>query len=279
MNQGNEKPPKFLYRYLPMDEYTICIFRDNKLHFRNPNKFNDPFDCRALLTSERDLSEEEYAKFLMTCERDSKRRELTCGEKESCKRDAREQFGNTDKKRLMSRINDIIKEELPKSISEFRVLCLSENYNDILMWSHYADGHGGLVLQFDREALSKNFRLFKVCYPPDKSYPSIKDFNERGGTHVFLITKASQWIYEKEWRILMHIEKGDNREGDGKVYKIEKGLITGIILGCAMQPPKEEKIRRWIHEYQSQPITSIYKAIKDEGFYNIKTDPEINEYN
>lgn len=282
MNQKNITPPKFLYRYfsfsIDKDTYTKSIFEHNELYFRNPNKFNDPFDCKALLTLERDWNQEEYIKFVMNNARDSKGGDLDNEEKQWYKEEAINAFINLDRNQLSRKFNKIIKKGLAKSINEIRILCLSEKYNDILMWSHYADGHRGFVLQFDTEALLQNFkqRPQKVFYPPVESYPSIKDFNERDCTHMFLITKSSQWEYEEEWRILMHIEDKDNPNEEGKVYKFEKSLIAGIILGCEMKDPKKEKISEWIREYH--PQVKIYDAIKDENFYNIKTAPEINEY-
>ena len=278
MNQKNKKLPKFLYRYFSRDKYTERIFKHNKLYFRNPNKFNDPFDCKALLTLERDWNQEEYIKFVMNNAIDSIGRNLDNEEKQLYKESAIKVFKNSDKNQLSRNINNTIKECLYKSINEFRILCLSRNYNDILMWSHYAEGHRGFVLQFDTKALLENFKQppQEVFYPPNKSFPSIKDFNEKNCVHMFLITKSSQWEYEEEWRILMHIEDKDNPEEKGKSYKFKNGLITGIILGCEMKDRKKEKISELIREYQ--PQVKIYDAIKDENFYNIKTDPEINEY-
>jgi hypothetical protein len=132
------------------------------------------------------------------------------------------------------------------------------------------------VFQFDTETLKQEFqRLYGAFYPPHHSFPSIKDFNERGCTHIFLIAKSSQWKYEREWRVLMHIEEGDDPEEEGKVYEFRDGLIRGIILGCEMKPAAKRKIRGWIRKYQPQLLGSIYEAIKDEEFYNIRTKPEI----
>ncbi len=281
MNQKNITPPKFLYRYFPIDKYTEDkyterIFKHNELYFRNPNKFNDPFDCKALLTFKRDWNLEEYIKFVKNNAIDSIGRNLNNKEKQSYKEMAIEVFKNSDRNQLNRNFNNTIKEGLAKSINEFRILCLSEKYNDILMWSHYADGHRGFVLQLNTEALLQNFKHppQKVFYSPEESFPSIKDFNERNHTHMFLITKSSHWEYEGEWRIFMQDE--DNPEKEGKVYKFKNGLITGIILGCEMKNCKKKKISVWIREYQ--PQIKIYDAIKDDNLYNIKTDPEINEY-
>lgn len=277
MNQKNKKPPKFLYRYFPMDKYAKCIFKHNKLHFRNPSKFNDPFDCKASLTLKKDWNQEECIKFVMNNATDSIGRNLNNEEKQLCKEKAIKVFKNSDRNQLSRNFNKIIKEGLDKSINEFRILCLGEKYNDILMWSHYAKGHRGFVLQFDTKALLENFKPppQEVFYPPKESFPSIKDFNERNYTYMFLITKSSHWEYEREWRILMQIEDEDNPEEEGKNYKFKNGLITGIILGCEMKDPNKKKISEWIREYQ--PQVKIYNAIKDENFYNIKTAPEINE--
>lgn len=55
------------------------------------------------------------------------------------------------------------------------VVCLSEHGDDILMWSHYSDGHQGFCLEFDRERLE----AWKFCQPVDydQKYLSFKDFS------------------------------------------------------------------------------------------------------
>jgi hypothetical protein len=267
----NNKLPKFLYRYFSKAKYAECILRHNELYFRNPDTFNDPFDCKPLLTLERDFNEDEYAKFVSAeCPDDGKR--------QLCEKLARQKYHVIDKKRLAIEINTTVKEGLEQSINEFRVLCLSETYNDILLWSHYADGHHGFVLQFDREALSENFKpcqLTRVFHPPERSYPSIRDYNERNCTNMFLIAKSSQWTYEQEWRVLKQRDVGDNPDEELKAYQFKKDLIKGIILGYKMTPQDKMKIEQWRLRYQ--PEITLYKAVKDERFYNIRTDPKINE--
>jgi len=173
------------------------------------------------------------------------------------------------------RINNVIKEILPESIKEFKILCLSECYNDILMWSHYSDGHRGVVLQLNSEALEKDFRIpvKKVIYPNDGYYPSIKDFNNNDHEEIFLRTKSCQWKYEKEWRILKHVESKKEIEMLGKVYTFGKNLITGIILGCNISEADKDRIYMWQEYCKPKPI--VYKAIKDQNVYTINVDPPI----
>ena len=73
----------------------------------------------------------------------------------------------------------------------------------------------------------------------------------------------------------MHIEDEDNPEEECKVYRFEKGLITGIIFGSEMKKPERTEIAEWVREYQSQTIP--YDAIKDDNFYHINTVPQLNE--
>lgn len=282
MNRKNEKPPQFLYKYFSIKDkcerkHSRDIFEHNELFFRNPKKFNDPFDCRAMLTL-RDCKEKEYVKFEIGNATDSKG-PLDNRQKQFYKEIAKKRYNNSNKNQLIRNINNIIKKGLDASINQFRVLCLSETYNDILMWSHYAGGHRGFVLQFNTEALKDNFKPQppqKVFYPKKESFPSIRDFNKRKRMQSFLITKSSHWKYEKEWRILTLIGKGDNPQEEGKVYKFKKGLITGIILGCEMEGPRKKEILEWIRKYRSH--VKIHNAIKDKNCYKIKSDPQIKEH-
>ncbi len=278
MQQTKKKQHKYLYKYFSMATPNVDrIFTHNELWFSNPDYFNDPFDCKSLLTFERDYNKEEYINFVLTNKRDSLKRDLTYDEKLDIENLAIEAFETSDKYELRERINGVLKEELNPTIDEFRILCLSENYNDILMWAHYADGHRGFVLQFDKGVLEEYFksRLYEVFYPSDESYPSIKDFSERNGPHMFLITKSSHWCYEDEWRIINHIEKEDNLEDKGKVYKFKKGLITGIIFGCEMSDKDEYRINTW--KKRGQLKATNYKAYKDDDYYKIKVYRPIQE--
>ena len=88
MNQQKELP-KYLYKYFPKTERAECIFKHNELYFRNPNTFNDPFDCKALLTLERDWNQEEYTRFLINLEIDFQKRPLDITEIQSCEERAK----------------------------------------------------------------------------------------------------------------------------------------------------------------------------------------------
>jgi hypothetical protein len=77
-------------------------------------------------------------------------------------------------------------------------LCLSATWNNILMWSHYADRHRGMCLAFDVKNSDQTFT--KVKY--SKTIQATPTFNGLTPEKMLslLSTKSDDWKYECEWR-------------------------------------------------------------------------------
>jgi hypothetical protein len=90
----------------------------------------------------------------------------------------------------------------------FRLSSFSNNENSMLMWSHYAEEHTGLMVEYCFEgALPEGVGIEKVNYPHVAERFIEKDkylFNQ------YMLTKNKDWAYEKEVRLF-----GYNRD---KVY-------------------------------------------------------------
>lgn len=267
-----EDRPKYLYRYISLKSKDVDrIFTHNEFYFSRPDQFNDPFDCRSLLTLNR-CDEDNYKSFLKY-NAENRKEELTEAQINSHLEKGLINFRQNNAL-VEKRYKQVIKKNLLESINEFKILCLSQNYNDILMWSHYSEGHRGVVLQLNTEALERDFgRLVKVVYPENGEYPTIKDFNNNDHEEIFLKAKALNWEYEKEWRILKHVKNEKEMGMLGKVYTFGNNVITGIILGCTISDSDKDRIYMWHECCESKP--KIYKAIKDENFYAIKISPTI----
>ena len=54
-------------------------------------------------------------------------------------------------------VQSAIVEDIQKRINACAVFFLTDHFNDLLMWSHYADRHRGLCLQF---------RMLRALLPP-----------------------------------------------------------------------------------------------------------------
>jgi hypothetical protein len=117
-----------------------------------------------------------------------------------------------------------------KDSMKLGVFCLTETNDNILMWSHYADGHRGFCIEFERSETNDlgGEACVPVIYPEDNIFPIFKleELSERKAFSRLATTKAKLWVYEREWRMI-------SREPGGGLYPIP-GNISAIIFGFRM---------------------------------------------
>lgn len=136
-------------------------------------------------------------------------------------------------------------EKVPKE-KNIGILSLSEENNNITMWSYYADWHRGICMAFEFTNECPFFcRATKVEYL--QNYPSdsqLKNYSDNI-SHSAIMHKPSFWAYEKEWRI---IESGAG--GEYRYYP--KGKLSYIILGCMVKAEMINIIKKWIEQSDSK---------------------------
>jgi hypothetical protein len=240
------------------------IFTHNELYFASPSKFNDPFDCKTLFTCE-GSGVAEFGKFF----------------EGKLKHD----YPNLSAKKIKQKASALIRkgfyketqwrkyhiglfEKITESeIEKLGMLCLSEKRDDILMWSHYAAGHTGFCLEFDKEG----FKSWNYCEPIQyrQTYPTCKEFVDKIDSkalhYIFLLRKSEHWKYEKEWRVIIDCENLPDR-----ILKFPDRLLTGIILGCQMPKAYEDLMLRWYGK--SKHRLRLYRAIKKENEYGLRME-------
>ncbi len=100
--------------------------------------------------------------------------------------------------------------------NNYGVFCLSETRTNLLMWSHYANHHKGIVIGFDvthpffNRDYSDNInhhgievgRIHRVIYDNYRINNSI----DTTGWYLF---KSDEWIYEKEHRLILPLNDCD----------------------------------------------------------------------
>lgn len=117
------------------------------------------------------------------------------------------------------------------------------------MWSHYADGHKGICLQFERTDKRPFLqRAQKIKYVD--SLPRLDFFRLRDWINELLITKLKRWEYEDEWRII-------EMSGPG-IYQLPEGVLTGVILGCKISKSDESRIISWLNKCKK--AITLYRA-------------------
>ena len=98
-------------------------------------------------------------------------------------------------RRFVERFSKGLSQELCKR----RIYCLSLLDDSILMWSHYSGNHTGICLEFNVDN-----PLFSKARPIRYShtYPTWAPHNMEENAAALILTKAVDWAYEREFRII-----------------------------------------------------------------------------
>ena len=106
------------------------------------------------------------------------------------------------------RFSTIIKEELKK----IRISCFTEDYDNLLMWSHYGDNHKGICFGYKFEDIHMDDSTFfeKIIYKELKTNieidemlkMSVKIKNEVLTISEVYLRKHKNWEYENELRLI-----------------------------------------------------------------------------
>ena len=251
--------PSNFYKYRPFQtgkdieraEQIIC---QHQIYFPPPISFNDPFDCRPSFTFEATRNE-------MVADYIQLSRKYGSGfGRKKIRQDIRDMFADPerDPRRpiAQARMRDSHTEHITKKVG---VLCVSTVNDDILMWSHYADCHKGICIEFDG-ANEFMAGAQEVQYAPERK--AINPYRDDKATSLekALLTKSDHWKYEKEWRLIQY------EKGPGTVTFLPEN-VTGIIFGAHVERATVERVSGWIKARVS-PV-KLYQARVDRQIFKI----------
>lgn len=150
-----------------------------------------------------------------------------------------------------------------KLLATLRVFCVSTKRDDILMWSHYADSHKGVCLEFDGRsplmAHAQKVNYARKRVPINPYYDNTDRMFEMG-----MLTKSKHWAYETEWRLL-RIEGG---HGSAQFCPAN---LTGIILGASASQKTIDHVKNW--ESQRCGSLAIYQATTSDKNFELLISP------
>ncbi len=212
-----------LYKYLPVDDSfksseipgSLSVIRQGTLKYSSPIAFNDPFDCRP------DIDLDALFDSIL--------------EKQPVSPSEALQGANPQK----HWDGDWLHQQY---IPSFGVCCFSRTPNNILMWSHYASHHRGIVAAFQvktglhigNENIRLNLSSMPVKYDCEK--PLITRF-DREIQNKLILTKAQHWAYEKESRVVLVPQiYSSNLMVEHGVHSYQRHLLKSVIVGLECDP-------------------------------------------
>ena len=105
------------------------------------------------------------------------------------------------------------------------VSCFSENETSLCMWSYYANNHRGFCVEYRTDYLEEY--VYPVNYSnecdQEAKIGNIAEIEKR------MLTKATDWKHEREWRMLTAGDEDKNTE-NGRRFKSCRP--SKIFLGC-----------------------------------------------
>lgn len=191
-----------LYKYMSLERKNF--WTDYKLRFTQPSAFNDPFECLPSYSFIPEQLMPKHAGF-------GELAALFYGlEKDS------------------SQFND-----------DTAIFCMSQVWDSVLMWAHYADSHRGFAVGFDMSHpffdFEKPYGTRKVRYC--KSRPKSTEINIMDEMYY----KLDVWSYEQEWRLCRDVYKADETINNNiYLFRIPKESIKSVYFGICM--PENEKM-------------------------------------
>ncbi len=251
-----------LYKYLDVTGGMCMIGMGDKcnfptLQFTNATQLNDPFDCHPNLV---DYSEA------------------------PTKRD--KSFAISTRKRTW--------------------LCsLSKSYNSLLMWSHYCANHKGICIGLDMQKMYNNMPTYTgvgMIYSKPlelevqyldviENRPKYKSptFNP---WHYQLLTKAKDWEYEEEIRLVIEnphpflsmitpeIAKQLDNVSDWREVRhyipIKGECVESIYLGVNIGKSNKEKIINYAR-MKLNPKIKLFQMKVDENAFRLNAEPIIEK--
>ena len=141
---------KLLYRYFPLDQngkdqfpYLKNMLLNNQYYFQKPSNFNDPFDCKAKFQI--NLKQNEYN----TIYNQIRKGNPYSGHVGTTR--TIEEIKSNPK--LLKKIIDVLEIQLGINLDKCGIMCLSKELTNLLMWSHYSNGHKGYCIGLNSKKL------------------------------------------------------------------------------------------------------------------------------
>ena len=246
------------FKYLPPERKTF--FKDGLVRFTQPMFLNDPFECIPKFPIVEDV------KLALLSE--IKNLESTLPG-----------ISNFAIPELEMINHDFLNEKIRKAQEllnkELGIFSLSKNWNNILMWSHYAQNHQGFCLEFDcnheffKDHFSdggKRYKVMKsVVYSSIRS--NIRMSTETPLSYDFFITKNNKWKYEHEVRLFVSLNQADvMRDENIYLFKLPYSALKSVIVGANAENDLKEDIIKFgqLHKVK------IYENVVSNDSYLLK---------
>jgi hypothetical protein len=291
-------PPERLFKYTKADTGNL-ILSNQTLQWSSPVAFNDPFDLKNYFHidfSWSDLRREAVQK-LSEIVLSPEEPTLADGNdfvdhirwlRTNLKGSSREYVESVldagfDPSQLCEKLTADERNNWLQEREIVRILCFAERPDNLLMWSHYAEQHAGVVLEFETKLFEKSAssHAIKVRYSHvvptpftyqqyldyflgQKVFPDVSDY-----TIAVASSKYTEWSYEQEWRLLRY--EDPPKSGLHSYFAYPVDALVGAYFGSKIDSTKRDGLFSLLKG--KYPHAQTYTMREKSGRYELEINP------
>lgn len=145
------------------------------------------------------------------------------------------------------------------------ILCFSKSWQNPVQWSHYADQHKGICMEFE----IPNKHLMKVKYKNNRISCS-HDIDE-AMMRSLLTTKFAHWQYEEEYRAFVKLEPEMAENGLYFLGFSENLILKRVIVGSESSLTRTlvlgalGKAASKVEVFKARPAFKSFKIVRNKN--------------
>lgn len=255
---GGVDDPLHLYKYRPFDVANLRsvdmvrqILVHNQVWMAAPSRLNDPKDMRFTVQMNNDLQARQ------AWMRRNQQLLDTLGLPPEQRRIVTHQLlhGSFDEQ--------MIAEFQKATLDAMGVFSASRDPRNELIWTHYADEHRGICIQFATFQDELFLLAKRVAY--GKEFPKLLLPAPDGqALQEHYLIKSAAWSYENEWRVVVPL--------NSCAIALRPATVSGIIIGSRAHPSTIDALDALLTERReaNYPPVRIYNASTQNSGYDIR---------
>jgi hypothetical protein len=244
-------PPQniVLYKYYPPER--VDVLERRIIYFAHPSVFNDPFELQP---------------YFRNTWAESIQQAIGAGTAPS-------PFVQENITLRMTMTPQLQQQLLADRHKQTLIFSTSQDGVSLLLWGHYAAGHTGFAVGFKSGEPSFHQRLDGTSRKLQRvNYSSQRpaaDTVDQLREQEMLLTKSSDWLYEKEWRMF---ESPFNADENQPVtpgvwgFRLEPSSVERVVIGVRASEETKRRIVSVLKHPDFQHVHLIEAYLDDEEF-------------
>jgi hypothetical protein len=270
--------PNSFFRYRKLCQKTIDSISENYIWLAEIASLNDPFECSLQFDSDKstrlffaskefhlsfkkkfgkELTKSEIENIVTNKEPFRKYAEICKGKNIVMEITPEEQL-----EKIQRRWLEIIEE----TNASIRICSFSELNDSLLLWSHYADAHRGICIEYDLVEEGPEIRAFLQPIVYSDTVHKIELFEELTTLRKIgsTLIKSKEWEYEREWRVTIF------KQNDTIPNKMTISKPKAVYLGTRFYLNEENLKQQLLKILKEQNIPAFHMTKHPKEYKLIK---------